>query len=1121
MKKFGFLLVIISFGLEPNLQAQINSVLSSGTWYKFAVTESSIYEIKGSDLESAGISISTIAPSKLRLFGSAGGILPQANNAKRPVDLEEMAILVLGSEDGQFNSNDKIIFWGEGPNKVAFDSEEVAFQYEKNIYSDTSYYFLNIEQSIGKRIENSALIEGSYPEVNRYLSHFVHELEEINLLRSGRTWYGEKFDSDIDQSFTTDFSNWINGSEVKIRSSVMASSFAESSFDVSINGTVVGNHPLQSIPDSRYAIKGYNSTELFTTILPENSNSNLEVNYTFNKQNGTGYLNYFLVQVEKSIAVNNSFVELIIPKKSDLISTLKANISSSNSQLWNISNFNSIKNINSIITDNQLSANINTDTTAHLVLIDLAGSFQVPQYVKQITNQNLHGISNINLLIITAPDFFNQANELKNHKQSQGISAKVVLTSQVYNEFSAGRRDITAIRDFTKYLYENAGLEHLLLFGKGTYDYKNYDGQNNSFVPIYESRNSLSPLYSYGSDDYLGFMDSDEGEWKENASGDHTMDIGVGRLPVKSVEDAVATVDKIKRYHSKIAIGDWRKKISFVAENGDFNIHQRDAERLSTLIDTSYSAFNPQKIYIDAYPIEALPGGTKAPLVNQAILDIFDQGSLIINYTGHGNREQWAKSNVFNRDMIKTLENDIIFPLVVTATCEFGQHDNGYVISAGEELVVMPNAGAIGLITTSRPVFASSNYKLNLAFYNTVLATKKGVYKSIGEIFLDTKNNSLSGPNNRNFSLLADPSLKLSYPEEFIQLDSLNGNSLSTKDTITALEHVTFSGSLRGTTGMILTNYNGEIEINFYDRPTTKQTLGNFGTPFIYNDRDNLLFSGSSTVKNGIFKFQFTTPLDISYQIMEGKISMYAVANDSTDANGANVSIKIGGTNSNPISDNTPPTIDVFMEDSTFINNSLVSSNSLLIAYLFDENGINLSKSQVGHNITYSIDGEEPISLNDYFQYDIDSYQSGKLHFPLQGLTPGSHSIVVKGWDTFNNPSETEILFNVATEQEVYISEVSVYPNPVQNEAYFTFKHNLSGNDVTVLLKILNRSGQIVYTKEIEYTNASALINNIEWDGRNATGQKLTEGLYIYSINIRSVSSGATNTFFGRLMTLN
>ena len=1124
MIRFGTILLLVSLTFLHKGYAQMHSVLATGNWYKFAVTESSIYQLTGSDLENAGISISNIDPAKIRLFGTKGGMLPQANSALRPIDLEEIAIEIEDGGDGNFNGSDKILFWGEGPDEIYYNEVNQIFSYENNVYSDTSYYFLNLDQSIGKRIEIATPIVGNFPIIDSYLSYFVHEVDQFNILKSGRHWYGENFESNLDQSFTTTLSNWVIGSNTKIYSSVMAASLSSSQFTISINGINIGNHQIPSIPDpvtNRYAIKGVEDNKTFTTILPTSNGSFLEINYKYEKQGGVGYLNYFITQIEKNLTINSDFVELIIPKKLDLISTLSATTSSSSTKLWNIADFNNVQSIPIALNGSQLTANINTDITSNLILVDPTATMPSPVFTNNVTNQDLHGFGNLELLIVTSSDFLNQANELKDHKASQGISTQVVSTTQVFNEFSSGKKDISAIRDFAKYLYENAGLKHMLLFGKGTYDYKNIDEKNNSFVPIYESRNSLSPLYTYGSDDYLGFMENDEGDWEENLQGDHTMDIGVGRLPVKSIEDAKAVVSKIKHYHTKTTVGDWRKKIYFVAENGDFNIHQRDAERLSTLIDTTYSAFNPQKIYIDAYPIEANPGGNKAPLVNDAISNAFENGAFIINYTGHGSENQWAKSNVFNKDMIDDLTNNDFYPLMVTATCEFGRHDDANQISAGEELVVKPNAGAIGLITTSRPVFASSNYILNLAFYSTVLATENGLYKSLGDIFIETKNNSLSGPNNRNFSLLADPSLKLAYPKQFIKLDSINSNPLQQNDTIKALEKVSFSGSIRGSNGTILSNYNGEIAIRFFDRLTTKQTLGNFGAPFVYSDRDNFLFAGNSTVQNGIFNFQFITPLDISYQIEEGKISMYAVATDSTDANGANITINIGGTISNPPIDSDPPDISLFMEDTTFLNNDLVSTNSLLIAHISDESGINLSKSQVGHTISYSIDGEEPVSLNDFFQYNLDSYQSGKIFFPLQGISPGEHTLTVQAWDTYNNQSEQEIGFYVADEKDAYISEVSVYPNPVRDNANFTFKHNLSGNDLSVFFTIINRSGQTVFTEEIFYENASSVINDIEWNGRNSTGQKLIEGLYIFNIKIRSISSGATDSFFGRLMTVN
>lgn len=1099
--------------------AQDHSVLSTGIWYKFAVTESNIYAINGNDLVSNGVSISDINPAQIRIFGHPGGMLPQPNNQLRYSDLEELAIEVIDGNDNSFDPSDKIIFWAEGPDLISFNEVLKTVAYENNIYSDTSYYYLNINQADGKRVQTNSLITGNYPVVSTHIAYYIHELDQTNILKSGREWYGESFNQTLSRAFETDISDWEDGSTAYLTSSVMAASYNDSKFTVTANNNQVGTQLLYKIPDSQYGVKGAENTTTFPFTLGQPSGNNMELKYSVEKQGGIGYLNYFILQVEQTNNFNTTVSQLLIPKKIEDISTLEVSNINSNTSVWDVTEFNSTRNINYEIVTNTLNANIITDTTSWIVVFDANSNLPSPQFINEVENQDIHGIQNIDLLIVTPPEFLTEARQLENYKIENGISAIAITTTQIYNEFSAGRQDVTAIRDYAKYLYDYAGLKYLLLFGKGTYDYKDIEDEHTSFVPIYESRNSLSPLYTYGSDDYLGFMEPNEGMWQENSLGDHTLDIGVGRLPIKTKEEARAVVSKIELYQSKSTIGKWKKKVLFVAENGDGNLHQRDAEKLSVLIDTTYNDFDPKKIYVDSYPIEVLP--TRAPEVNQAINESLKEGVFIVNYTGHGDEHQWANSNIFNKDMIENLSNEPLLPLFVTATCEFGRHDNTNETSGGEELVVMPNHGAIGIITTSRPVFAPTNYALNLAFYNAVFSKENGNYKTLGEIFIETKNNSLNGVNNRNFSLLADPSLKLAYPEKQVQLDSLNGILLQTVDTIHALDKVLFNGTIRNSSGGIENSFNGEVIINFWDRPVLKQTLGNFETPFIYQQRSSSLFSGSSTVTNGQFKFEFVVPADIDYQFENGKVSMYAISEDSTDANGSSVSIIIGGSSQNPPSDFTPPDISLFLEDSTFKNNDLVSANSLLIANLFDENGINLSETQVGHSITYILDDAEPISLSTYFEYEKDSYQKGKLIVPLYNMKAGKHTLTLKVWDTFNNFSEAEINFRIGSNNEVAISDVSAYPNPVQDHANFSFKHNLSGNELNVTLQILNRLGEVVYTKEYEYKEPNSLINDIEWNGRNATGQKLIEGIYIYSINIRSIDSGAHSSFFGRLMIIN
>ena len=1100
-----------------------NSVLSSGQWYKVAITETGIYKISSSALAEYGIDISSIDPSTIRLFGHESGMLPQPNSVPRIVDLEELSIWVEGGQDNSFDTQDYIIFHGLGPDLFEFDSAMQLFKYEQHIYADSAYYFLNFNQEIGKRITEQAEIIGMYPNITTYNHGYTHELDQYNILQSGREWFGEQFDLTLSQQFATDLDDIVPGSKVTIQSRVMASSAQATNFKVSIDGQLAGEQPINAVPQSTYAVKGLINDDIFEISLSSLNTPPLTVDYTYEKQSGAGYLDYFVISALRNLSYSNEPLSFLSSQSTvNSISTFVIADGTNNLTLWDITDASGAVELPYEISNSRLLFNDNSTTLRNYCLFDKNTTLPEPIFINKVPNQNLHGISSVDFLIVTHPDFLSAANRLAELRASEGINTSIATTTEVYNEFSAGKPDITAIRDLAKNLYENAGLQHLLIVGKGTYDNKNFLEHNLSFIPIYESRNSLHPLSTYGSDDYLGFLEDSEGEWIENNSGDHTLDIGVGRFPVKNLLEANNIIDKLEDYKSSEAIGGWRKDVTFVAEDGDFNIHQRDADRLATLIDSTYANFNTNKIYIDAYPIEINPGYKRAPEVNEEISNAIETGTLIMNYTGHGNEVQWANTRVFDKNMIESLTNDNHYPLFVTATCEFGRHDDPKRISGAEDLVAKANAGAIAMITTSRPVFSSSNYTLNLAFYNQVFETSGGLYAQLGDIFESTKNNSLNGVLNRNFSLLGDPSMKLSYPQMRISIDSLNGNVLGVSDTIKALQAVTFSGSVRNENDFVLSEFNGLLDATFFDRATEKQTLGNSGPVFNYSERDNVLFRGQLSVEQGIFELNFVVPKDIAYNPVSGKLSLYGLKNDNNlDASGAEISVQIGTTANNPALDTTPPDIQIYLGDSTFRDGSTISTNTLLLAKLSDENGINISNSQIGHSITFMLDGGEPVVLNDYYAANLDTYKTGWLQFPLNDLSPGEHSISLKAWDSFNNPAESNITFFVSEDNMLSITELRNYPNPMDYHTTFYVRHSNPGENLEVTIEVINTSGQGVFKETRNYFSAPGVINDWHWDGRNHSGGNLNEAIYVYSVFIRSKNSGISGKRYSRLFITN
>lgn len=1117
-RHLSFFLILFVYSIG---QCQVKSVLNEGTWIKLSIDKSGIYQINYNDLQSYGLDPSSINPKQIRLFGHNSGMLPQLNTAIHQEDLEEVSILVTGEADGIFNMDDEIIFYGQGPNILEYDSIQHAFFYENNIYSDHSYYYLTIGNSNGLRIGEEPLISGSFTKIKTHFVGYVHEEELTNILHSGRKWYGESFDLITSRKFNSEISEITPSSDVILVSSVMAASSANSSFDISVDGNLIGQQTLNAIPQSTYTVKGDAQIDTLLINSALITSKPLTLDYRFNKTNGIGYLDYFVLTAKCNLVFNDSSLT-ITPDLSALspYNTYEVSNAPDGLSLWNITDNNHPSSIAYSQTNQVIS--FNATNLEHSLILFNPVTLLSPTFIGAVPNQNLHGMNSIDFLIITAPELISAANELSGMRAEEGIKSAVVTTEQVYNEFSAGKPDISAIRNFARQLYKNGSLKYLLILGKGTYDFKNINGKSLSLVPIYESRNSLQPLSTYGSDDYLGFLDDGKGVWPESGSGDELLDIGVGRIPASNLNEAEHVVEKLRMYREQSALGQWRKEIYFVAEDGDVNIHQRDADRLASLIDTTYAEFNTNKIFVDAYPIEVNPGFKRAPEVNRQLFNAIQNGAFLINYTGHGNEVQWANTKIFDLNMIDTISNKYKFPLFITATCEFGRHDDDSQRSGAEKLLIKHEAGSIGMVTTARPVFSSSNYLLNLAFYQQVFQTTSGRYQRLGDIFKKTKNNSLSGVLNRNFSLLGDPSMRLSYAGFSIQVDSLNGKALNASDTLKSQEVSRLSGTIRDATGQIDLTFYGKVMAVLFDKPDNKKTLGNSGAPFSYQERDNVLFRGEVTARKGQFTLSFVLPKDISYRASRSKLSFYASADSANvDASGANINLVIGVSSSTSIVDNIPPTITAFIGDSTFSSGSEVQPNTLLIAKFSDDSGINISSNQIGHSISMSLDGGEEIILNDFYSSVSDNYKNGILQYPLSGLKSGNHSLIITAWDASNNQGSTTLTFIVSKPNTVVISQLSNYPNPMSTLTHFTFSHNLSGEDINVTLEVMSRTGQLVYSETRSYLSAPSVINDWQWDGRNASGGKLNKGLYIYGIIVRSINNTAANKRYSRLIISN
>ncbi|MFC7670404.1 type IX secretion system sortase PorU [Hymenobacter humi] len=593
------------------------------------------------------------------------------------------------------------------------------------------------------------------------------------------------------------------------------------------------------------------------------------------------------------------------------------------------------------------------DTLREYVALQPNGTFNRPRAFGKVPNQDLHVLNSnpnalLDLVIVTYPAFKGEAQRLASHRAAHDkLRVAVVTTAEVYNEYGSGGQDVTAIRDLMKQLYDRApaGKQmQLLLFGDASFDYKSgpyndkafeptwwkdrspfksdpdFDAVNQNYVPTYESRESLAPFYggafgqaSYSSDDYYALLDDNEGEWDEQRPGSELLDMGVGRLPIRmprgektNASQAKVVVDKIIGYDAVPAYGKWRNRITLVSDDGEGDLFVgQGSELIAKSIQTDYPVYNVHKVYLDLYPQVAVSAGQRSLEASRAIDQSIEQGSLIVNYLGHGGPKGWTDEQMLTNASVLALRNANNLTFFTTGTCDFSTYDNPDFTSAGEQaLTDNATGGAVGLFTTTRVVDAGLNAGLNQAYFNRVLRPVNGQMPSIGTVVMLSKNDypGAGQPgviNNRNYVLLADPSMTLAYPRQSVVLDSIRtrvAGAWAPADTLKALARVRLHGRLQNN-GAFNSAFTGRAQVSIYDKPTTVMTLGNEYNPAVSSTlrdaprpvevQENLIYGGQAEVKNGEFSLSFVVPKDINYNIGLGKISLYAFdGTNRVDANG-------------------------------------------------------------------------------------------------------------------------------------------------------------------------------------------------------------------------------------------
>lgn len=1099
------------------------SKLSDGDIYKFSISQNGVHKISASFLKELGIDVANINPKNIQLLGNGGRRLPEIIATDRIDDLAENAIFISGESDGSFDDEDFILFYATGPKPVVKASDNL-YRIDNSPYTEKAYYFIKLGNTQGKRIQNQTSLASASYTTNSFLDCQRYELDKVNLLDlntssegGGNEWYGELFKVDKVKSFSDKFSfkNVIKDKEATIKIRFASYSKVQTSMSATVEGKMMQTS-FDGKPGTWDDVSSIRN--LSTTFFPKGDNLAITLNYnTTNVGDATGYLDYIEINAYRKLQYDGTPLTFgSLSKEMAEATTFEITNNDGDLIIWDVSVPTSPQKQAWSQSGSLAKFSINTNTVKRFTAFRLDNDFFAPTAMGKIENQNVHGIEKADFIIVYHESLRAEAEKLALHRQTQsGMNVVVVDVDDIFNEFSSGALDPTAIRDFVKMVYDrDPDLRYLLLMGDGSYDHKNIAQRdpNYNLVPVRETESGIKKVNTFPSDDYYGLLSDDEGNQLTGS-----LDIAVGRITAETPEVANAIVEKIIHYDtSPEVLKPWRTQLVCIGDDADGGTHMRQANETADVTEKDHPSFVAKKVLLDAFAQVPAPYGERFPEASKQINDAILKGTLVMNYFGHGGANGLAQERVITLQSIskwKNIKNHL--PLVITASCSTAGFDDPSIKTFGEELLKNPTGGAIALFSTVRPVYAHTNESLIDATYPEIFITDNGKKRPVGEILRVGKNKTNTGVNGRKFLLLGDPSMPIAIPDNnSVVTDKINGIDPKVVDSIgiQSLTKVTIEGHIGNPQGQLMNDFNGKVYVSIFDKEIERKTLGQDSYPMAYTTPKGIIFKGNATVKNGKFEFAFVVPKDVASQGF-GRINYYASDLVSKDAAGYEKKLFIGGSGGAIIVDNTPPVVELFMNDEKFVDGGKTNDHPIIFAKLSDDNGINISGSGIGHDLTATIDGDIKVA-NDYYEANADDYTQGEMHYPLEGLALGEHTIEVKAWDVANNSGSSKITFIVAESGGGALEHVLNYPNPFTDNTTFQFEHSLLGA-AKVRIDIYSVDGKIIKTIDQDIQSEGFRVSDISWDGKDEYGDPLARGVYIYKVKLISLENEENTTTSG------
>ena len=1094
-----------------------NSVLSSGTWVKIRIDKPGVYQITNSSLRSMGFS----NPDRVKLYGMNMEILPESGLSGLGDDVTELPL---------YRTSDKVLFYGRGTTQWSVrtaGSNYVSFTHTNNPYTSYKYYLLTEGDNPMEFPTYSYKVATDAASFDVFPEHALIETDGYSFMNSGRTFF-ESYDylSNNTRSYNLELPGLASDRSVTLDVQFCAAGTSASTLSVSMNNTDIGTIDLPKLGNYDHGIMRSKNFTLSSDVSTQNT-----IKLVHDRTSGvSGHLDYIRAGYFRRLQLDGGFLLFRPCQDGDQLFNLTG--ANDNTVVWRVTRHGEIEGVKSTLSGSTLQIPFTSENnglvtwkTEELVALNPSASFPSPTVVGKIANQDLHSLGNLDLVIVVPASgkLVAQAQRLADAHTTYDSLRSVVLTiDKVYNEFSGGTPDATALRRFMKMLYDNSTSEsnrpkNLLLFGDGVWDNRMVTGGLQSKSPddyllCYESDNSLSKTDSYVMEEYYVLVDDDNTSLLYSPPR-----IGVGRIPALTSREAKGVVDKLIGYMSNKEVGSWKNLLCFICDDGNNNLHMRDGEDVIKNIETVTSSYRIRRIYTDTYERETTATGSHYPNAKVDIDKLMRDGALVMDYTGHGAPGQLAHEQLLlNQDFESWITKRL--PLWFTAACDVSPFDMNKT-NIGESAILNSDGSAMGFIGTARTVYSDPNRQMNIRFMTSVLSRDEfGRQYTLGEALMKAKRELISSGssvyNRIHYHLLGDPAMKLALPTYNIVIDEINGMPANSENTdpVYAGEVVTVKGHIEGDNGLTDDSFNGLVYPTVMDNVELvtclnnpyRETNGNESAePYTFNARMKMLYTVADSVQNGQFTFKFPIPLDNNYSGEEGLISLYATNNDhSHEAHGYNSQFRIAGTSDEISQDTIGPVISpIYLNTDRFVSGDVVNETPLLMAYLSDKDGINMTGSGIGHDIEALIDNNEQTtySLNSYFIPTTGDYTSGKVEFSIPELPDGRHTLTMRAFDILNNPSTSTIEFYVNNGERPKIFSLNVN-TPVNDEVLFTIENDRPQTDLTIHITVFDVSGRMVYeTSEKDFNSGSTYTFSWNMAENNA---HLVPGVYIVKAGI-------------------